>query len=183
MASVVRLGAHDANASLIAAAELLELLSVKSTNGPFQVFHHLDEEVAPELLVLVMRLQMGSTVRGQALDAGAEGPPGGWTEVTGHLSSFQRRRHLLTFPMDLVQLQLWQGGEMGPAEGALAEPREPPVFPDAAQTEAVSTGEEGRAAEALQTDAAPGGLRHSRSPVCRLLAAENWHTKDEPRQF
>lgn len=175
MASVVCLGAHDTNAGLIAPAELLQLLSVKPTNGPLQVFHHLDEEVAPERFVLVMRLQMRSAVRGQAPDARADRPLGSWTDITGHLSSFQRLRHLLTFPIGLVRFQLRQGGETGPAEGALAEPVDPPVFTDAAQAEAVFAGEENRAAEPVQTDAAPAGLRHTRSPrspVCRLPAAE-----------
>lgn len=111
----------------------------------------------------------------EASSSRADRPLCSWTDITGHLSSFQRRQHLLTFPIDLVQFQLWQGGEIGPAEGALAEPVDPPVFTDAAQTEAVSTGDENRAAEPVQTDTAPEELRHTRSPrlpVCRLLAAE-----------
>lgn len=111
----------------------------------------------------------------EASSSRADRPLCSWTDTTGQLSSFQRRQHLLTFPIDLVQFQLWQGGEIGPAEGALAEPVDPPVFTDAAQTEAVSTGDENRAAEPVQTDTAPEELRHTRSPrlpVCRLLAAE-----------
>lgn len=161
---MVCLGAQDANAGLVAPAEGLQLLSVKSTHGALQVFDHRDEEVAPELSVLVMRLQMCSAVGGQTLEAGADRPLRRWTDVTGHLSSFQRRWRLLPPPFGVVQLQLRQGGEMGPAEGALAEPVDPPVLADAAQTEAVSTGEEHRAAEAVQTDAAPEGLRHPRAP-------------------
>lgn len=175
MASVVCLGAYDTNAGLIAPAELLQLLSMKPTNGPLQVFFHLDEEVAPEFFVLVMRLHMCNTVGGQTLEAGADRPPRSWTDVTGHLSSFQRRRHRLTFSIDLVPFQLRRGGEMGPAEGTLAEPVDPPEFTDAAQTKAVFAGEEDRTAEPVQTDGTPEGLRHTRSPrlpVCRLLAAE-----------
>lgn len=58
MASVVCLGTHDTNARLIAPAEPVQLLSVKSTYRTLPVVYHVDQVVASELFVLVMRLQM-----------------------------------------------------------------------------------------------------------------------------
>lgn len=149
MASVVCLGTHDTNACLIAPAEPVQLFSVKPTLRTLQVFYHVDQVVASELFVLVMRHQMCATVRGQTLDTRPDRPAFNWTDITGHLSGFQRHRRLLTSPIFLVQFQLWQGAEMGPADGAPVGSMDPPVFTDATQTEAVSTGEENRAAEPI----------------------------------
>lgn len=54
----------------------------------------------------------------------------------------------------LVCFKMWPGGENGLAEGALTGPLDPPVFTYTAQAETVSTGEESRAGELIQADAA-----------------------------
>lgn len=56
MASVVCLGAHDTNAGRITSLAAFRGVHERSPLG-FVFFYHLDEEVAPELFVLVTRLQ------------------------------------------------------------------------------------------------------------------------------
>lgn len=123
------------------------------THRVLQVLHHFDQKMAPKLFALVMWLQMSLTIRGQAHQAGLDCSASGQAEVTGNFPGSQRPGCILSV-RGLVDFELRPSGVDGLAEGALAGRMDPPVFPDAAQTEAVSTREGGRVGELSQTDAA-----------------------------
>ncbi|TNN40686.1 hypothetical protein EYF80_049155 [Liparis tanakae] len=163
VAPVFRLGAHGTDARPIAPAELVQPLPVQPAHRVLQVLPHADQEMAPEIFSPVVRLQMSGAVGGQARQAGLDRPAFRRAQITGNLSGFKRRRRLLARGAGVLRLdrdELRPRGERGLAEWALTGRLDPPVFADTAQAEAVSTGQESRAAELTQTDAALRRLGH-----------------------
>lgn len=170
--------AHGTDARLVAAAEPAQPPAVQTARRVLQVLDHAEQDVTAEVLIHVMGLQVGGAIRGHALKAALDRTALCEAEITGDFASFQRRRCLRCYGSSssrgaascLLRLQLWPAGETDLAEGAHKAAMDSPVFTYTAQTETVSTGEGGRAARVVQTDAALRRLRHqmeveARSPL------------------
>lgn len=107
-----------------------------------------------------MRLQVGLAVRCQTNETRLHRSTFLGTNIAGHLPRPERNSITLTWGNNgsVLRVEVWSGGEAGLAEGTLTGPMQPPVLPDAAQAEAVATGDGDGAGEVVEADTAPDNL-------------------------
>lgn len=169
MVFVVRLGAELAHAPLLVPAEHLQQPLVPLAHSVGEVLHRSDQLVKVQGGDSLVRLQVGSAVRGQTGQAGLDGfhlQGRGGTDVTQHrarLSHGQRRsrgtdhqvpERLRQLLEGRVDARLRSAPEGSPAGGALTDLAAVPHLSDAGLAEVMATWSGDRVGQHLLADGA-----------------------------